>query len=332
MENKKTVFSIFTLILGILLFIITGRFIIIILTSIFISFLIRPLYKLVKKAIKNSTISAVVSELLTLSLIFYITFFVFNSVYYQIKLLGSSFITETLFNVNESLFNNSANLDFNNLLTLETFNNSLSFLQSVITNTPLLILDIFLIIFLSYYFIKDSELIQDTILNMIPARHKEPIIRFLKRSKSISEEILYSYFLTALFVGLLLFILLNMLNVHFSLDYAIFAAIASLFPIIGTWIVPVFLAIYFFFRSNYFVGVILLIYAVLIVYITNVFRFIIKRTHEKVHPLLFIMGVFVGFYSLGFLGFLTGPIIFGILQIGFEEVFREYLKNAKKKP
>ncbi len=85
---------------------------------------------------------------------------------------------------------------------------------------------------------------------------------------------------------------------------------------------PIFLAVSYFIQSNYLASILLIIFAVFSSSLAKLFRFIIGRSDGNIHPLLFIIGVFVGFYSLGFFGFLTGPIIFGVLQIGLEELFK----------
>lgn len=324
MKLKKPIFSILTFLLGIILLYITRRFVVLIVSSIFLSYVIAPLYKILKKILVNKSLSALLSELLFFTLLILLSIFVVNSIFSQVRSLSSSFISETFFSTNDTLFNFSQiPIDFENPFTQETLGNLFELSQDMIFSTPFLLIDTFLLMFLTYYFIKDSKQVFNVFIKMIPYKHRRTVSRFFRRISNMAKEIIYGYFLTAIFIGLLLFVLLTLLKITYSVDYAIMSSIASLFPIFGSWIVPIVLSIYYYSKNNYVVSIVLFIFAILVSFLSKIFRVVISRKKEEIHPILFLLGVFVGFYSLGFLGFLTGPIVFGALQVGVEEVFRK---------
>ncbi|MBN1923453.1 MAG: AI-2E family transporter [Nanoarchaeota archaeon] len=325
MKIKKPFFLILSLILAVIVFLLTQRYLIILITCLFLSYLIKPLYDLINSVVDNKSASAILSELIFLTTLVIVIVFVINSLLSRLVSISSPLLAENLISIENMTFLtfNLSQIDFNNPLTQETLLTIGSSIQTVAARTPLLLIDLFLIIFITYYLIKGANTIYDSILRMIPQQSRKNMVRFFKKVDLITKEILYGYFLTALFIALLTFILLNILGVKYSVDYAILSGLASLIPVIGNWIFPIFLSIYFTLNHNYLIGISLLVFAILTSYLIKMFRPIISKARYNIHPILFILGVVAGFYSMGFLGFLIGPILFGILQSGFEELIKK---------
>jgi len=288
--------------------------------------MIKPVYNLLRSVLRNKTLSAVLSEFLFFGLIIFCAVFIVNSLLSQISELSSPFLARNIFSLeNQTLFNfNLSNIDFDNPLTKETISAVGSNLQQIALKTPLFMINMFLLTYITYFFVKDSKGIKNNVLKMIPAGQKENLNNFIRKVDLLTKEIIYGYFLAAIFVGLLTFVLLTLLGVTYSFDYALFSGLSSLIPVIGNWIVPLFLASYYFINKNYLISIVLTAFAFLTSSLIGMFRPIVSRNLNNIHPLIFIIGVVVGFYSFGLFGFLIGPVLFGIVQIGFQELFRNF--------
>lgn len=325
MKVKKPFFLLMSLLLFLVVILLTRHFFVILITCVFLAYIIRPLYLIIRAVIKNKPVSALISEFLFFTVLIFVVIFSVNSLFSQLVKFSSPLLAENLINFENETFLNTSLIDFENPLTKETFFSIGGGLQDFAVRTPLLLLNVFLITYVTYYFIKSGDSIYKTIIKMIPSTSSKRVKRFVKRVDTLTKEIIYGYFLTAFFITLLTFVLFTILGINYSVDFSIISGIASLIPVVGNWIIPLILSIYYLMENNYLFPIIFVTFAILTSYLITMIRPIISRKQYTIHPILFILGVIVGFYSLGFFGFLFGPIIFGIFQIGFEEVFKKGL-------
>jgi predicted PurR-regulated permease PerM len=87
----------------------------------------------------------------------------------------------------------------------------------------------------------------------------------------------------------------------------------SMIPVIGTTIVWLGLCIFLFASGDTGYAIGLLIYGVAIVAnVDNVFRMIWQRKMADVHPLITVLGVFVGISLFGFVGIIFGPLLISL--------------------
>ena len=105
-------------------------------------------------------------------------------------------------------------------------------------------------------------------------------------------------------------------GVHDYVLWGFLSGVCSLIPIIGTGIIWVPLAAYFFATNNISAGIGLSIYAiVLITNVDYVARVTILKKLIDVHPLITIFGVIVGIGLFGFWGVIFGPLLFSYFII-----------------
>lgn len=97
------------------------------------------------------------------------------------------------------------------------------------------------------------------------------------------------------------------------LFWGVVSGFMSMIPVIGTTIVWVILTIVLFANGHTGEGIGLLIYGLAVVTnVDNVFRMIWQRRMADVHPLITVLGVFIGISLFGFVGIIFGPLLISI--------------------
>jgi len=134
-------------------------FITLLLTSMIISFLIKPFYIGLDKIIRKPGLSALISELIFFSVMAGLFLFIINSAYYQIVNFGSPLIGQ-LIDIDsylKELGDSNLLIDLSNDITMQAFNIILSEGKEYLFKTPLMFIDIILLFYTTFYFVKDSE-------------------------------------------------------------------------------------------------------------------------------------------------------------------------------
>ncbi len=297
-------------------------FITLILSCIVISYIIKPFYKQINKLFRNSSISAIISLIIAFSLAAGILVFIINSIYYQVTNYGSPLILKFIDIDSYMDALNSSNLliDLNNDVTMQAFDLIYKKAKEYIFKSPLILVDILMLFYVTFFLIKDSEKIYKKILSILPDNSKAPINSVFSKISSLLKELSFGYFLVSLFVMLFSFIFLSFIKMPLAFDYSVLSAIFSLIPIIGNWIIPLFLSFYYAYSKNYLNMFLMIVFSVVLGQLIKMIKVIVNK-NKTIHPILFIIGVIVGVYSFGLMGFIVGPLLFGVLQIGFEEIF-----------
>lgn len=321
MKIDKPFFTIVFVIFLILSLFIVKDYVNLIISCVVIAFLIKPLYNGFFKVFRNKALSAVLSELIFAFLAVSIAVLAINSIYYQFINFGSPIINNFVdINSTFSALNSSSILiDFNDDLSTQIFDIFLQNAKSLVSKTPEFFVSILLLVYIVNYFIIDSDKIYNEFIEIAPQKIRSTLSSLFFRINSLLVELTFGYFLISLFVILISFIFFNFLSIPYPFDYSLLSGLFSLVPVIGIWIVPLFLIAYYIYSGNIIKSILIFIFGIFLWYIIKMIRVIVNK-NITIHPILFIIGVIVGFYSFGILGFVIGPVLFGIIQIGVSEI------------
>ena len=97
-----------------------------------------------------------------------------------------------------------------------------------------------------------------------------------------------------------------------------FAIIAGIFPVIGTAIIWVPVAIYLFISGNTFAALGIMIFGLISSMVDNLIRPIIVSKRTTLSPGVILIGMIGGLLFFGVLGFILGPLIIAYLVIILE--------------
>ncbi len=176
-----------------------------------------------------------------------------------------------------------------------------------------IVLGIFVCLFVFYYFSREGSTIWNSFLNIIPlpATLKSDLSREIS---GILRAIFYGQLLTALVQGSIGGIGLWIFQVPQPFFWTVVMILVAFFPVIGTpfiWGPAVVLKFVSGDPTWQWLG--LLIYGGgLVMQIDNFLRPRLIAQHSRIHPVVILIGIIGGTKVFGFVGFLVGPIIFGI--------------------
>lgn len=214
--------------------------------------------------------------------------------------------------------------------TLSTFEKSTTFsYPSVFSFFPQAfsrILEFIIFLFAAFYFLKEGRNMIDKLLNFVPNEYRVEVDILIRRINSVLSGYLRGQIFLVFFVSVVLFILLTILGVKFSLILAVFSGFAEIVPIIGPIVATTVAALVAFIggTSNFNLLPFQLVIVVVIMY------FIVRQIQDyfvnpyvlgritKLHPLIILFSVIAGEHTAGILGVILAVPIAGIIKIIFE--------------
>ncbi len=187
-----------------------------------------------------------------------------------------------------------------------------------------IVLGIFVCLFVFYYFSREGSMIWEKFLNILPlpAKLKSDVSTEIT---GILRAIFYGQLLTALVQGSIGGIGLWIFQVPQPFFWTVVMILVAFFPVIGTpfiWGPAVVLKFVSGDPTWQWLG--LLIYGGgVVMNIDNFLRPRLIAQHSRIHPVVILIGIIGGTKVFGFVGFLVGPIIFGIF-LQLLRFFAEY--------
>ena len=205
-----------------------------------------------------------------------------------------------------------------------------------ISSIPAIMLNIFVMMFVVYYLLKDGEAISKRIKSILPLKghHKQNVF---ERFHNITYAVFYVNIFVAVIQGILGGIGFFLLGVHSPILWGFVMIIFALIPYFGTAIIWLPAALNLIFtgylqndNTPIIKGVLLLVYGIIIISsIDNIIKPKIIGTKADVHPILVLIGVLGGLNLFGILGLLFGPVILSLLMT-FVEIYEDEKTELKE--
>ena len=343
MKKERFIPLIILVIVLLLMFFILKPYFISVLLACVVAFLFYPLYNIIKKVVRNSSIASLITIFIFILLIiipsvFVITAFVkqATTMYYlatspevMSKLPAgcaseSSFVCSLYNYVKETI----SKPETISALKEPLSNAALSLVKAVsnfIFAIPKFILSVFVMLFTLYYLFKQGPEFVKQLIDFIPISEKnKPLMT--KKFKSTLHSLVYGNFLVALVQAIVAGIGLWIFGVTNPLLWAGVMFVLALLPFVGAWLVWFPGALYMIFKSlildtPLWGGVGLLIYGFLV--INNVDNLIRPKIMggKAVHPVIVLLGVFGGIPLFGIFGIIIGPLLLA-LSVDFIQYYR----------
>ena len=128
--------------------------------------------------------------------------------------------------------------------------------------------------------------------------------------------------LIAILQGTMLWAGFYFLNIPGALFWGLVTALISFIPIVGSPVIWVPASIILLFSGSIWQAVALLLWGFIISSVDNVIRPITNKKFGKIHPLISIIGVFIGISQFGFLGIFIGPLLVAYFVLIWD-IYRE---------
>ncbi len=192
----------------------------------------------------------------------------------------------------------------------------INLISSKILDFGVLGIKILLIIFFTFYFLRDGYYLKNIIYDMTPEYYKEKIKIYLYYLHESYKNLFISNVNISVIIGVLSYIGYKIFGIPYAELLAILTGIFAFLPIVGGWTIYVPLAVYIALTGNLYKGIALLIYGQ--IFLSFAPDFIIRpylvNKDTDIHPALVIIAFLISPLTIGFVGFALGPIVVGALH------------------
>lgn len=332
---KKVIAAIILIALLVLSFFLLKSIIMAIILGIILAFILSPVYDFLLKYIKRKNITALLMCLLLLILIVVPLWYIFpiainESIKFYINSQNIDFITplKTIFPsfFQSEQFSNEIGTALHSFVT-NTTNSLMNSLANVIINFPKLFLKLLVVFFSFFFVLRDKEQIVSYVQGILPFS-KEVEKKLFKSSKDLTVSILYGQGLLGIIQGITVGIGFFIFGVPNALLFTLLAAIAGMFPIIGTTIVWVPVAIYLLISGNTISTLGVVMFGLIASVIEAFFKPIFISRRAKMNSSLILFGMVGGLLLFGLLGVILGPLILAYLLIVIEAYINKPSESA----
>lgn len=322
---KKITTAIVLVVLIVLAFLLVKPFLLSIIMGIILAFIFSPVYDWLHKYTKSKNFSALLICVLLLVLIILPLWFLTPIVIDQsIKVYMVSqqmdFVTPLknffpgLF-VSEQ-FSTEIGSAIYSFVTKVT-NSLMNSFSKLILNFPTMFLQILIVFFVLFFVLRDKEELVKYIQSLLPFS-KEVEKKLFHSSKNITISVLYGQVVIGIVQGIIAGIGFFIFKVPNALLLTFFAALAGIFPIIGTALIWIPVVIYLFIAGESLPALGVMVFGLCSSLVENMVKpvFVSKRTNMNTS--LILIGMIGGLFLFGILGIVLGPLILAYLLIVLE--------------
>jgi predicted PurR-regulated permease PerM len=180
---------------------------------------------------------------------------------------------------------------------------------SIGQNTFEFIVNLFIVLYLLFFFLRDGDYLSRRIINALPLRREQQHDLFTKFTTVIRATV-KGNIVVALVQGALGGLIFWFLGVHAPVLWAVLMAFLSLLPAVGAGLVWLPVAIYFLVTGAVSQGLILIAFGVLVIgLVDNVLRPVLVGKDTKMPDYVVLIATLGGMAIFGLNGFVIGPLI-----------------------
>ena len=205
----------------------------------------------------------------------------------------------------------AANLGFEDILTrqISTITGYISNLfVDLLSGIGNFVIQFIIMYFTLFYLLTKKISLREKLGDFIPFNSANTA-KLVKEFKNIANSSIVSTGVIAVLQGILLTIGFMIFNVSNPLLWGFVTVIVSFLPVIGPPIIWVPAVIVKFAQGNYIFGAGLLIWGIVLSTGDNFLRPYLQEKMGKIHPLVSLIGVFIGLPLFGLLGIVVGPLL-----------------------
>lgn len=180
---------------------------------------------------------------------------------------------------------------------------------SLIGSAANIILTLLVLYFLLYFMFVQIKEFEATMLRYAPFR-EQYAIKFAQALRNSTYSNVLGQGIIALVQGALLANGFWIFGIPDPIFWGVIGAFISFLPVVGAPTLCIPAALFLFANNQTLQGVLLLAYGLLFIgNIDNVLRMIINKRVANTHPLISVIGVFIGLPLFGILGLVFGPLL-----------------------
>ncbi len=307
----------------------TQLFVTSIVFSIFFAYLLNPVYHYLSRLTGNKHISSFATVSLASLIILFLTFFVATNLISETSDLVASLEQA---HVNNLLFSQSIdNLltnyfpDFVTPFISSAFSGFFSMIlpklendiSGFITDLPLYLAQLILLVFFTYYFLIDGKGAINWIFDVLP--EKLIIDRFINELDKIYYILFRVHFFIALMNGVIASVGFYFIGIPYPLTWGIILGFVSLIPQLGPSGVFILMTLYYLFTGD--LNRAIIIFAFGEIFLALLPEYIIRprivMIGASIHPVITLLAFTGPAFLIGPAGVIIGPTIYGIALAGY---------------
>jgi len=200
---------------------------------------------------------------------------------------------------------------------------------SIISNLTGMAVNMFILVFVLFYVLRDGGRMLAFVLHLSPLSSSDER-RLIERIRMVSRSAVLGSLLTALAQGVAGGIGLALVGLP-ALFWGTMMAFTSLIPLVGTALIWVPAAGYLLLSGSWAKALFCAAWCIVLVgSIDNFLRPFLMGGQAGLSPFLLFLAILGGIHTFGLLGMIYGPLIFGLLAILlyiYEAHFSEYLEH-----
>lgn len=296
-----------------------------IIIAVILAFIFTPIYEFFYKRLKSRNFAAtiIVVALILIILIpiwFLLPLLIKETFVARQSLTQMDFgqILSSLFPKSESSQQIAREIGPNvNTFVNNAINSLLDSLIKIIFDFPIILLNIFVVFFSLFYFLRDKDSIIEYLKEILPFS-KDIQERLFKHTSDVTYSILYGQVVVGIIQGIIAGIGFFLFGVPNALFLTFIAVILGILPIIGPAIAWIPVALFLFIGGNILQGWGVTFFGIIASNIDNFLRPIIVSRRTKIHSLVLLISMLGGFLFFGIMGFIIGPLVISYLLILLE--------------
>ena len=310
---------------------ITKAFIVTILWSFLVAYLLYPLYAYLLRITKNKPVSALLTLLLIFAIFLICFLVVLNALTTEVATLrGSQYAPQDTVNNFLTYVSGFAERyvpdasqyaeevirafeDFSKDVVPNLLSLAAGTLAGIATKTMIYLMHFFVAVLLIYYLLIDGENALNTATHLLPER--ELILKFLDELKPIYHSLFNVYLITCLLIGVIAAIGFFLLGVPYPFLWGIIIAIVALIPLVGAGMIYTPMALYYLVIQEYALGVAILVFGTIFLNAIpeHIIRPRLAMKSASIHPAITLLSFAAPLFVIGAVGIVIGPALYGFL-------------------
>ncbi len=317
--NKYLFWGVLAILLLISYFILKP-FLIALLSSFILAYLIKPLHNYLSSFVGKKISALICVIFITLLIIIPIAIIIGGIVSQANNSLNASFIKSTLADISSLPFIENLPIDFSSL-SQRAVELIISLLKVSALAIPTVALSILVSAFAIFYILISWDLLKEKLKEYLPFKDKS---KFIKEVSTATNSIVHGTILIGFIEFVVAALGFYLSGVKPFLLLAIIIFFFAFIPGLGPAAVWIPSALYYFLTQNSFTALGVLITGLIIsIFIDGIIKIKFLGEKSKIHPLIMLLGVLGGIPLFGIFGFVIGPLIL-IYTI---DLLDEFLKN-----
>lgn len=179
--------------------------------------------------------------------------------------------------------------------------------------------------FLLFYLLVNCGSLKKIAFNIIPFSKKNANV-LIDEFENITYSGIYVTGIIAVVQGFLIYLSFAILGLSNPIFWGFMGVILSIVPLLGPAIVWIPAAVILFLQDMIGAAIAMLVFGLILSNVDNLFRPYLQEKFGQTHPLIVLIGLFIGVTFFGMIGFIVGPLLLSYFFLLFKMYNEEYMK------